>query len=80
MQYSSSNYSHHAVHYIPQTYLFYTWEFAVLTKFTVLPTSHPLPLAYQSVLYTCEFSFLFLDSTYKWDYTVFFFLSLMYFT
>ena len=26
MQYNTINYSHHAVHYIPMTYLFYNWN------------------------------------------------------
>ena len=33
MQYGFTNYSHHAVHYIPITYLFYDWEFVPLNPF-----------------------------------------------
>ena len=37
MQYSIINYSHHAIRYIPRTYLFYNWKF--------VPFDLPLPIS-----------------------------------
>ena len=40
MQYSIISYSHHAVHYICMTYLFFNWK---LVSFNPLPPFHSLP-------------------------------------
>ena len=42
MQYGIISYSHHAVHYIPMTYLFYNWKFMLFNSFQLFC---PLPLA-----------------------------------
>ena len=42
MQYGIINYGHHAVHYIPMTYLFYNWKFILFNSFHLF---YPLPLA-----------------------------------
>ena len=68
-KYSIINHHHHAVHYIPMTYLFHNWKFVPLdsvTHFTHLPTSGN----HQSVLCIYEFkgiAFVCLDSTNKLD-------------
>ena len=43
MQYSITNYSHHAVPSIHMTYLFYNWKFLLFEP--LHPFRHPLPLA-----------------------------------
>ena len=72
MQYSIISYSHHAVPYIPMTYLFYSWKFVSLTPPSpILTTPHPQPLFY---LWACFFvCLIFKFHIYKWDHTVFVF-------
>ena len=66
MQYSVVNYSHHATHYIPRTYLFITRSLCLLTHF-----SHAHTLTsdnHQSVLVSVAISLgggFGLDFTYK---------------
>ena len=64
MQFSVINYSHHAVHYFPMTYLFYNWKCALLTPFTHFPYHPPPPPSsvssnHQSVLCIYELYFFF---------------------
>ena len=73
MQYSIINYCHYPVHYIPMTDCFYTWNFLPFDPFNL-----PLwQLPVSTVLYICELSFCLLESTYKWNHTVFLFLWLI---
>ena len=86
VSYGSISYSHH-IHYIPRTYLSYNWKFV---PFDHLPPSpprpspcplHPLPLITTRIwslflrVWLAFFVVIFLDSTYKWDLTVFVSLS-----
>ena len=76
MCYNIIDYRHHAVHYIPMTYLFYNWK---LVCFDPLCQFHPLPIPlplwqtpfcslYLWFLFCFVCSFVvFLDSTYKWN-------------
>ena len=77
MQYSSINYNHRGVHYIPMAYLFYDWKFVrfdSLNQFVhPLPTPQPhlsgspFSLATTSLFSICELFFWFvlkIDSTY----------------
>ena len=43
MQYSIVTYSHHAIHYVPRTYLFYNWEFVRFDHFHPFCPSPQLP-------------------------------------
>ena len=43
MQYSIVNYSHHVIHYVPRTYLFYNWEFVHFDHFHLFCPSPNLP-------------------------------------
>ena len=77
MQYSIVNYSYHAVYYIPRHYLIIV-SLHLLTAFTHF-TSPPALGKHQSVL--CIYAqFVFLDTTYERNNTVFVFLWLTYFT
>ena len=92
MQHNIIDYSHHAVHYIPVTYLFYNWKFVpleTLHPFCLPP--NPLPSGiHHSVLCICEFDFglvclfihLFcvLDSRYMWNHMIYVFTCVTYFT
>ena len=40
MQYSVVNYSHHAVHYTPRTYLSYNWKFVPFEHLQSFPPPH----------------------------------------
>ena len=93
MQYSLMNYSCHAVHYIPRTYLFYNWKFIPFDPLhPFCPPPPPTSGNYQAVLCICEVRRLlcvclcvcvcvcvcvFYDSAYKWHHTVFVFLWLI---
>ena len=78
---SRINYSHHAVCYIPWTYLSYNWKLvpfdhlAPFTCYLPLTTTKLFSVSMSSIFVHC-----FLDSTYKWDCMVFVFLCLTYFT
>ena len=48
-------------------------------QYNPLPTSYPLPLTVTYLIFVST-GVVFLDSTYRWDYTVFVFLCLSYFT
>ena len=77
--YNIVNYSHHAVHYISW------WFIYLITRSVYLFTPSPicqaptpaLPATNLNVLFLWVL-FCFLDSTYKWDHTVFVFLCLIY--
>ena len=89
MQYGFTNYSHHAVHYIPITYLFYDWEFVPLNPFHLFhPYLNPSPLCQPSISFLylwVSFPLLFwlyslvclLDPPYKWYHTVLVFFRLI---
>ena len=69
-QYSTVNCSHHAVYYIPLTYLFYNWKFIPFDFLHSFPTSpHPTSDDHQSISVSASlvvtFFFSFLDSTCK---------------
>ena len=74
---STANYSCHAVHWKPSTYLSHNWEFV---PFDHLHPISPLPTLTsaneKSHLLFCEFYFT-LDSMYEWDHTAFIFLWLI---
>ena len=74
------NYSHHAVHYIPVTYLFNNWKFVPFDHLhPFCPFLTPCLLAITnlySVSLSCLVGWLVLDSTCKWDHTVLVFLCL----
>ena len=55
MQYNIIDYSHHAVRYIPMTYLFYNQSLYLLASFVHPPTSSPSG-NHLSILCICEFS------------------------
>ena len=76
----------YTVHYIPMTCLFYNWNFVPLNSLHQFhPILHPFPLWWQPVLCiyesVCFVLFVrllcFLDSTYKWNHTLFVFLWLI---
>ena len=79
-----------AVRYIPVTYLLSHWKSVPQPPSPVLPILPPhlhlwQPCVCSLYLWVCFcfvtfVCFVFLDSTYKWDHTVFVFLSLTYFT
>ena len=81
IQYRIINYSHHAVCYIPWTYLSYNWKLvpvdhlAPFTCYLPLTTTKVFSVSMSSIFVHC-----FLDSTDKWDCMVFVFLCLTYFT
>ena len=87
--YSIDHYSHHALYYIPISYLFYNLK---CVPFHSLHPFHPPPPpttdSHQSAFCICNYELVFFlsclggggDSTYKWDHTVFVFLCLTYFT
>ena len=58
------NSSHHAIHYIPKTYLFYSWKFV---PFNPLYLFHPPPSLTTDDLFSLSMSLVFvsLNSTYK---------------
>ena len=53
-QHSSTTYSHHAVHYIPRTYLFYNWRFVSVNPVHPFHT-HTHPSLLQLICPLCEF-------------------------
>ena len=87
MQYSSINYSHRGVHYIPMAYLFYDWKFVRFDSLTQFVHSLPTPPPHLSgspsslattSLFSVSVNFFFvfvlkIDSTYRWDRMVFVF-------
>ena len=62
MQYCIINYSHHAVHYILMTHLFYNWEFVFFDPLHSFPTL--ASNKHQSVLCIYEICFV-LGSIYQ---------------
>ena len=83
------DYIPHTVHLIPMTHLFCKWKFVSLYLphlFLSSPTPSLVTICLFSVsvtlfLFCNVYSFvLFLDSTFKWNDTVFVFLCLAYFT
>ena len=87
MQYGIINYSHHAVHYMPGIYLFYSWKFVPFDNLHLFPTTpssnHQFPLSIYELLFVVVFCllifFCFLDTTCKYDCMVFVFLWRTYF-
>ena len=73
-QYNIINYSHQAVHYTSMTFLLDIYKFQ--SPSLILPMCTPTSGNHQSVFQVC----LVLESTYKWDHTVFVCLRLAYFT
>ena len=79
MQYSIIDCSHHDVHYIPMTYLFYNWKFVPFDRLS--PISHPHHLWQPPIcsLYLGAhffFFWFFLDFICKGDHMIFAFLCL----
>ena len=73
------NYNHDDIHYIPRTYLITgSLPFDHLYSFSLFPSLDLWQPPFCSLFLWVPFFFL--DSTYKWDHTVFVFLCLTYFT
>ena len=71
------------LHITPWLTYFITGSLYLLIPFTYVVQTPPWPLATTNVFcvsYSSVWFLLFLDSTYKWDYMVFVFLCLTYFT
>ena len=57
MQYGFTNYSHHAVHYIPITYLLYDWGFVPLNPFHSFCAPHNAHCSENHQYVLCVYSF-----------------------
>lgn len=66
MQYHIINYSSHTIHDILMTYLFYNWKFEHFESFhPFFPTPAPTFGNHWSVVFSLNWAFSFLDSSYK---------------
>lgn len=80
IKYNNISYSQHNLHYICMIYLSDNWKFVLLTTFTHFTYLASLASDNHWSLF-CFYEFFvlfccFLDSSYKWEYTVFVFLCL----
>lgn len=68
------------LHAIIKTPMISNWKFVPVTVFTHCPhpsPHNPISGNHQSIFYFYKFGFFVLDSTYKWNHTIFTFLGLM---